>query len=309
MLPCNDALVNEAPNLFMASEAELKAFWSGADRAVQKDYTNVKLIGSGAYSVVARAVETATGETVAIKRISEVFYDAQEAKKVLREIRLLRDFHHPNVISLRGLAMPANIETFDDIFMITEFMESDMRRIIKSKQSLEVNKVRSFMAQLCAGLTHVHAISGIHRDLKPANILVSTGKVTPATPFGVVRLCDFGLARVDSNPRYAKRLEETSTQVDNAMEDAAEGVSGGGDAAAEPPPLKAKPPPLRAQMTFYVVTRWYRAPEVILRQKYGAAIDMWAVGCIFKELLELTPQSHLRTRILPRSPRHPGLRL
>jgi mitogen-activated protein kinase 1/3 len=215
----------------MASEAELKAFWSGADRAVQKDYTNVKLIGSGAYSVVARAVETATGETVAIKRISEVFYDAQEAKKVLREIRLLRDFHHPNVISLRGLAMPANIETFDDIFMITEFMESDMRRIIKTKQSLEVNKVRSFMAQLCAGLTHVHAISGIHRDLKPANILVSTGKVTPATPFGVVRLCDFGLARVDSNPRYAKRLEETSTQVDNAMEDAAEGVSGGGDAA------------------------------------------------------------------------------
>jgi len=309
MLPCNDALVNDAPNLFMASEAELKAFWSGADRAVQKDYTNVKLIGSGAYSVVARAVETATGETVAIKRISEVFYDAQEAKKVLREIRLLRDFHHPNVISLRGLAMPANIETFDDIFMITEFMESDMRRIIKSKQSLEVNKVRSFMAQLCAGLTHVHAISGIHRDLKPANILVSTGKVTPATPFGVVRLCDFGLARVDSNPRYAKRLEETSTQVDNAMEDAAEGVSGGGDAAAEPPPLKAKPPPLRAQMTFYVVTRWYRAPEVILRQKYGAAIDMWAVGCIFKELLELTPQSHLRTRNFPRSPRHPGLGL
>ena len=297
----------------MASEAELKAFWSGADRAVQKDYTNVKLIGSGAYSVVARAVETATGETVAIKRISEVFYDAQEAKKVLREIRLLRDFHHPNVISLRGLAMPANIETFDDIFMITEFMESDMRRIIKSKQSLEVNKVRSFMAQLCAGLTHVHAISGIHRDLKPANILVSTGKVTPATPFGVVRLCDFGLARVDSNPRYAKRLEETSTQVDNAMEDAAEGLNGGGDAAAEPPPLKAKPPPLRAQMTFYVVTRWYRAPEVILRQKYGAAIDMWAVGCIFKELLELTPLSHLRTRFLYRflyrPPLHPGLRL
>ncbi len=269
----------------MASEAELNAFWAGSDPSARRDYTNIKLIGSGAYSVVARAVETASGETVAIKRIAEVFYDAQEAKKVLREIRLLRDFAHPNVISLRSLAKPANMETFDDIFMVTEFMESDLRKIIKSKQPLEAEKVRSFMAQLCAGLTHVHAISGIHRDLKPANILVSTSKVTPATPFGVVRLCDFGLARVDANSRNAKRLEEASTQVDNTMDE--EGPSG-----------EASPPPLKAQMTSYVVTRWYRAPEVILRQEYGSAIDMWAVGCIFKELLELTPASRMRTGAL-----------
>ena len=156
-----------------ASASELDAFWAGSHPDVRKEYTSVKMIGSGAYSVVARAIEERSGQMVAIKRIAEVFYDAQEAKKVLREIRLLRDFAHPNVIRLRALARPSNMETFDDIFMITEFMESDLRKIIKSKQPLEAEKVRSFMAQLLAGLTHVHAISGIHRDLKPANILLN----------------------------------------------------------------------------------------------------------------------------------------
>lgn len=189
----------------MASEAELQAFWTGTDAEERKKYDEVKLIGSGAYSVVARARDKASNEFVAIKRIAEVFYDAQEAKKVLREIRLLRDFRHPNVINLRALCQPVSMETFDDIFMITDFMEYDLRKIVKSKQQLEAEKVRSYMAQLLAGLTHVHAIAGIHRDLKPANILVNKpAENNPKTPYGLVRLCDFGLARVDANPASAR---------------------------------------------------------------------------------------------------------
>ena len=180
-----------------SSSAEIDAFWVGAAPEGRKRFADVKLIGSGAYSVVARATDTRTNEPVAIKRIAEVFYDAQEAKKVLREIRLLRDFHHPNVITLVALIPPASMETFDDIFMVTCFMESDLRRIIKSRQPMEAEKVRSYMAQLLAGLNHVHCHAGIHRDLKPANILVSPNAKTPAAPFGLLRLCDFGLARVD----------------------------------------------------------------------------------------------------------------
>ena len=183
----------------MAKASEVEAFWAGAAPEGRARYSDLKLIGSGAYSVVARARDTQTDEIVAIKRIAEVFYDAQEAKKVLREIRLLRDFAHPNVISLKALIPPTSMETFDDIFMVTDFMESDLRRVIKSKQQLPPGKVRSYMAQLLAGLEHVHRHSGIHRDLKPANVLVSHTKVTPATPYGLVRLCDFGLARVDAD--------------------------------------------------------------------------------------------------------------
>ena len=90
-----------------------------------------------------------------------------EAKKVLREIRLLRDFRHPNVISLLALIPPASMETFDDIFMVTDFMDGDLRKRIKSKQEMPVETVRSYMAQLLSALAHVHAIHGARRDLDP----------------------------------------------------------------------------------------------------------------------------------------------
>lgn len=60
---------------------ELEQFWLGASAEGRARYKNIKVIGSGAYSVVARAEDAVTGERVAIKRIGEVFYDDLEAKK------------------------------------------------------------------------------------------------------------------------------------------------------------------------------------------------------------------------------------
>ena len=253
-----------------ASLAHEEEFWRGASPDGRARYRDATIIGQGAYSVVARATDTATGTTVAIKRISEVFYDAHEAKKVLREIRLLRDFEHPNIISLKALVPPTSMETFNDMFMVTEFMDGDLRRLIKSKQPVDAETTRSYMAQLLAGLQHVHAVHGIHRDLKPANVLLSSG--------GRLKLCDFGLARTVAPSAGARRTlgEEVERE------------------GADP----SVPPPLKPQMTNYVVTRWYRAPEVILQEPYNGAIDIWAVGCIFKELLELVPASRFRTGAL-----------
>jgi mitogen-activated protein kinase 1/3 len=311
-------------------EMTLDAFWAGTSPAGRERFADVRLIGSGAYSVVARATDNTCGAPVAIKRISEVFYDAQEAKKVLREIRLLRDFRHPNIISLRALIEPASMETFDDIFMVTDFMESDLRRIIKAKQKLSAETVRSYMAQLLAALQHVHALCGIHRDLKPANVLVSPSAVSPATPHGLLRLCDFGLARVDataaalgeaSRAPSAARSEDSSgpsaavegsaTTADGWPEasswssmklsrsESQRELMGASEIDKDADEEAAKGPPmLSRQMTNYVVTRWYRAPEVILRETYTYAIDLWAVGCIFKELLELTPGSRFMTGAL-----------
>ena len=64
-----------------------------------------------------------------------------EAKKVLREIRLLRDFRHPNIIWLHALVPPASMETFNDIWIVTDYMDGDLRRIIKSKKEIEPMKV------------------------------------------------------------------------------------------------------------------------------------------------------------------------
>ena len=61
------------------SEQEQNAFWAGAAPEGRARFTDVRIIGSGAYSVVARATDTKTSQPVAIKRIAEVFYDAQDS--------------------------------------------------------------------------------------------------------------------------------------------------------------------------------------------------------------------------------------
>jgi len=62
---------------------------------------------------------------------------------------------------------------------------------------------------------------------------------------------------------------------------------------------------MKRQLTGHVVTRWYRAPELILLEKdYGPAIDMWSVGCIFAELLGMMKQS--APTYLDRKPLFPG---
>lgn len=62
---------------------------------------------------------------------------------------------------------------------------------------------------------------------------------------------------------------------------------------------------MKRQLTGHVVTRWYRAPELILLEKdYGPAIDMWSVGCIFGELLGMMKQS--APTYMDRRPLFPG---
>lgn len=266
----------------MGGEINEDAFWKGAAPEARGQYQNLVVAGQGAYSIVAKATEVKTGELVAIKRIAEVFYDAHEAKKVLREIRLLRDFHHPNIIRLRALIPPASIETFEDMFMVTDYMESDLRKRIKSKVAMESECIRRYMAQLLAALAHVHAIHGIHRDLKPANILI-----TNKGDNDILKLCDFGLARTVETSPGSRRERRAGSEIDH-----------GEDPNPDEEGAAPVPPPLSHQMTTYVVTRWYRAPEVILQEPYSSAIDIWSVGCIFKELLELKRGSRFCTGAL-----------
>ena len=138
------------------SELDAEGFWKGTSPDGRGRYTDLKMVGQGAYSVVVRATDRTSNTTVAIKKIAEVFYDAHEAKKVLREVRLLRDFHHPHIISLRDLVTVTSMESFTDIWMVTDFMEGDLRKRIKSKQEMPVETVRAYMAQLLSALAHVH---------------------------------------------------------------------------------------------------------------------------------------------------------
>ena len=208
---------------------------------VDKRYSNLRPIGDGAYGFVASAYDSRTKQKVAIKKIKDAFSDMVDAKRILRELKLLRHFSkHENIISIIDvMTVPPYTPEFHDVYIVTNLMESDLERIISSKQALSDQHYQYFLYQILRALKYIHSANVLHRDLKPSNLLVNANCD--------LAICDFGLARGFDN-------------------DGAEA------------------------MTEYVVTRWYRAPELLCEcPSYGKPVDVWGVGCIFAELLTHSP--------------------
>ncbi len=213
---------------------------SGQQFNLPINYSLIRPVGHGAYGVVISALDKDTGNKVAIKKVTRAFEDPVDAKRVLREIKLMRKFQHENVIRIIDIIPPpATAEDFDDIYIVQDLMETDLHRIIYSRQPLTIDHVQYFIYQILRGLKYIHSANVLHRDLKPSNLLLNSNCD--------LKICDFGLSR----------------GVQDDIADA---------------------------LTEYVVTRWYRAPEIMLAcQEYTKAIDMWSVGCIFAELLARAP--------------------
>ena len=150
-------------------------------------YKLQRMIGSGSYGIVVEALDTKSGEKVAVKRVSpEIFRDSLLARRILREIKLLAHFDHENIIGLRDILMPLS-EEFDMIYIIMDIMETDLKAILKSGQDISESHVQYFIYQVLRGLDCIHKASVIHRDLTPSNILLNTNCD--------LKICDFGLAR------------------------------------------------------------------------------------------------------------------
>lgn len=189
------------------------------------------------YELMGSWVGQITGRKVAIKRVGKVFQDLIDAKRILREIKLLRHLSgHDNIIEILDIMTgPPETQDFETLYIVTQLYECDLDRIIRSAQPLTNQHFQYFLYQILRGLKYIHSASVIHRDLKPSNLLVNSNCD--------LSICDFGLAR-GITAETAKTL------------------------------------------TSYVVTRWYRAPEIVCEATtYGPAADVWSVGCIFGELL------------------------
>merc|ERR1719158_1527483 len=203
--------------------------------------------------MVVSAMDVKTQCKVAIKKISP-FEHQTYCQRTLREIKILNRFQHENIIDIRDILRPINIDQLRDVYIVQSLMETDLYKLLKT-QRLSNDHICYFLYQILRGLKYIHSANVLHRDLKPSNLLLNTTCD--------LKICDFGLARTNSEKEY---------------------------------------------MTEYVVTRWYRAPELLLScADYTAAIDVWSVGCIFAELLGRKPlfpgkdyvhQLNLITRVL-----------
>ncbi|KAL4152608.1 Cyclin-dependent kinase 2 [Phytophthora ramorum] len=145
-------------------------------------------IGEGTYGVVYKSLDLKTKKVVALKRIRLETEDDGIPSTALREISVLRELEHPNIVSLLDC-----LQEDGKLFLVFEFMDKDLKRHMEHKLGkLEPAQIKSFLYQLLKGLAFSHSRGIMHRDLKPQNLLVN------AT--GELKIADFGLARAFSLP-------------------------------------------------------------------------------------------------------------
>ncbi|TDH67261.1 hypothetical protein CCR75_002427 [Bremia lactucae] len=244
---------------------------------IAPNYSIECVLGQGSYGQVVRCKHLPTGEIVAIKKIQNVFSDPIDAKRILRELCILRQLRHPNIVQIREIIAPGDMNRFQDLFVVFEYLPSDLEKLLHSPQFLTAEHLRWLLLDLLKALKYMHSAEIVHRDLKPANVLLNLSPVA-------IKICDFGLARglsssASTTGRKRKRLSDGSTLDESTLQ----GVG------VHPRTPAGR---IKRQLTEHVVTRWYRAPEIIFRDHdYSAAIDVWSVGCIFAELLSMQKSS------------------
>lgn len=146
-------------------------------------------------------------------------------------------------------------------------MPQDLRSLLSNKALIfEENHALTVLYNILCALNFLHSANIIHRDLKPANILINSTCE--------IKLCDFGLStsfeyKVDKNDNFLHAWSKITKRGTNVTQNE----------------YLEKP---RGEMTQNIMTRWYRAPEVILLNPYDYKIDMWSAGCVFGELLNFT---------------------
>ncbi|XP_078081267.1 cyclin-dependent kinase-like 2 [Mustelus asterias] len=151
-------------------------------------YEHLGLVGEGSYGIVIKCRNKENGRIVAIKKFLEDDDDKMVKKIAMREIRLLKQLRHENLVNLLEVCKRKK-----RWYLIFEFVDHTvLDDLEQSPNGLEYDKVRKYLIQILRGMTFCHSHNIIHRDIKPENILVSHS--------GAVKLCDFGFARTLAAP-------------------------------------------------------------------------------------------------------------
>jgi serine/threonine protein kinase len=209
-------------------------------RDVNELYEKIMKVGSGTYGEVNKAKQKSDPtKIVALKKIKDDTENEGFPITALREISILQQCDHPNIVQLLDIVVSKVSEAGSkknrgSTYLVFEYMEHELLGLVETYHFTPA-QVKCVLKQVLEGLCYLHTKNIIHRDIKSANILINNK--------GEVKIADFGLA---------KKLN----------------------------------PLLSGKLTQRVVTRWYRAPELLLgSRKYTTQIDVWALGCVFAELL------------------------
>ncbi|NXM81638.1 CDK10 kinase, partial [Oenanthe oenanthe] len=183
-----------------------------------KEFEKLNRIGEGTYGIVYRARDTLTDETVALKKVRmdnekdgnggewgnrgcsgsssrpllQLGFPPSPGMPIssLREITLLLELKHPNIVELKEVVVGNHLES---IFLVMGYCEQDLASLLENMQTpFSEAQVKCIILQVLKGLQYLHENYIIHRDLKVSNLLM--------TDKGCVKIADFGLARTYGMP-------------------------------------------------------------------------------------------------------------
>ncbi len=156
-------------------------------------YKILELIGRGGMGRVYKAEHRTMRRIVAIKVLAPDLLKTERAIDMfLREVRAVAQLQHPNFVT----AYDAN-EVNGRYYLVLEFIDGpNLDQLVRNKGPLSVGLACDYIKQCATGLHCAHLRGMLHRDIKPANILVQTQRLEGENSPGLIKISDFGLARL-----------------------------------------------------------------------------------------------------------------
>jgi serine/threonine-protein kinase len=213
---------------------------------VADKYRIERELGRGAYGVVFLATQEGIDRKVAVKTLlPKAFFEEGIVERFEREAKFVGKLNHPNIVRVHDYGRHGEL-----LYMAVEYVEGlSLEEIIEQDAPLEPERTRQFVYQMLDALAHAHDRGIVHRDLKPGNILVVEETEPDGSTREVVKILDFGIAKLIQGESEDDNLQ-TLTQAGTVLG-----------------------------------TPHYMSPESIVGEDVDHTVDLYALGVIIYEML------------------------
>ena len=208
------------------------------------------------FSTILRCKNKTTRDIVVLKEIRQKKTEDAPSKEDHREILIMMNFTHPHIVKYNSVFVHKC-----QVVIEMEFCITSLSNVIKKiSKPFYIGQVKKIVRSIALGIKFLHDHDIIHRDIKPGNIFIDENCV--------VKIGDFGSARISPSPKKENNEEEQETESKRKKNN-----------------NKDKRP-----LTPGVGTKWYKSPEIIFGNKhYDKSVDIWSFGCLIAEIFLLEP--------------------